>query len=132
VALTPDLVGKTYPAVRFTLEADHVHAFAEAVGHRGPGVPPTIVTVPEIRVGLANVVSDPELGIDLSRVLHGEQEYGWTRPPVPGETLTAEAAIESVRRKGAMGFLTLRTELRDEAGELVASGHCTLIVRGDG
>jgi hypothetical protein len=132
VALNRDLEGKTYPPVRFTVDEDRVHAFGDAVGHRGPGIPPTIVTVPEIEAGLGNVVSDPELGVDLSRVLHGEQAYEWARPLVVGETLTVVATIESVRDKGGMGFLTLRSELRDGAGELVASGRCTLIVRGDG
>jgi hypothetical protein len=132
VTLNGNLEGKTYPPVRFTLDADRVRVFGDAVGHRGPGVPPTIVTVPEIEAGLSNVVSDPELGVDLSRVLHGEQAYEWARPLAVGETLTAEAVIENVRRKGAMGFLTIRTELRDEAGQLVASGRSTLIVRGDG
>ena len=109
-----------------------VRAFADAVGHRGPGVPPTIVTVPEIAAGLDHVVSDPRLGTDLSRVLHGEQEYRWSRALVVGEALTASATIESVRDKGGMRFLVLGTEVRDEAGELVATGRCTLIVRGDG
>lgn len=126
-----DLEGKTYPPVRFRLEEARVRAFADAVGHRGPGVPPTIVTVPEIEAGLSNVVSDPELSVDLARVLHGEQEYVWARPTVVGEVLTAESTIESIRGKGGMGFLTLRTELRDESGRLVVSGRSTLIVRGD-
>jgi acyl dehydratase len=90
------------------------------------------VTVPEIAAGLDHVVSDPRLGIELSRVLHGEQEYRWARPVVVGETLTASATIESVRDKGGMRFVVLGTEVRDEAGELVASGRSTLIVRGDG
>lgn len=126
-----DLEGKTYPPVRFRLEEARVRAFADAVGHRGPGVPPTIVTVPEIEAGLSNVVSDPELSVDLARVLHGEQEYVWARPTVVGEVLTAESTIESIRGKGGMEFLTLRTELRDESGRLVVSGRSTLIVRGD-
>jgi acyl dehydratase len=95
-------------------------------------VPPTIVTVPEIEAGLDHVVSDPRLGIDLSRVLHAEQEYRWSRAVVVGETLTASATIEGVRDRGGMRFLNLRTEVVDEAGELVASGRSTLIVRGDG
>ncbi len=132
MALNHDLEGKVYPASRFTLDDARVRAFADAVGQRGPGVPPTIVTVPEIDAGLRNVVSDPELGVDLSRVLHGEQEYAWSRTAAVGETLTAEAVIESIRSKGAVGFLTLRTEIRDEAGDLVASGRCTLVVRGEG
>jgi N-terminal half of MaoC dehydratase len=132
VALNHDLEGKTYPPVRFRLEEARMHAFADAVGQKGPGVPPTIVTVPEIEAGLGNVVSDPELGIDLARVLHGEQEYIWTRPAAIGEVLMARSTIESIRGKGGMQFLTLRTELRDETGSLVVSGRSTLIVRGDG
>jgi acyl dehydratase len=51
---------------------------------------------------------------------------------VVGETLTASATIESVRDKGGIRFVVLGTEVRDEAGELVASGRSTLLVRGDG
>ena len=132
MALSPDVEGSTYPPVRFRVDEVRVRAFADAVGHRGTGVPPTIVTVPEIEAGLDHVVSDPRLGIDLSRVLHGEQEYRWSRPVLVGETLTASATIESVRDKGGMRFLILRTEVADEAGELVAAGRSTLIVRGEG
>ena len=127
-----DVEGSTYPPVRFEVDGSRVRAFADAVGHRGPGVPPTIVTVPEIAAGLDHVVSDPRLGIDLSRVLHGEQEYRWSRPVLGGETLTASATIESVRDKGGMRFLILRTEVVDEAGEPVAAGRSTLIVRDEG
>jgi hypothetical protein len=132
VVVSPDVEGSMYPPVRFRVDEMRVRAFADAVGQRGPGVPPTIVTVPEIEAGLDHVVSDPRLGIELSRVLHGEQEYRWSRAVVVGETLTASATIEGVRERGGMRFLTLRTEVVDEAGELVASGRSTLIVRGDG
>lgn len=128
--MNPDLVGRTYPSVAFRLEAERVAAFAAAVGHPGDGVPPTIITAPELAAGLANVLGDPELGLDLSRVVHGEQEYVWGRPPTVGETLTAQASIESVRTKGGLGFLTLRTEVRDEADRTIAVGRSTLIVRG--
>ncbi len=37
-----------------------------------------------------------------------------------------------IRDKGGVRFLVLGTEVRDDAGELVASGRSTLIVRGDG
>ena len=132
MALSAGVEGSTYPPVRFEVDASRVRAFADAVGHLGPGVPPTIVTVPEIAAGLDHVVSDPRLGIDLARVLHGEQEYTWSRPVVVGETLTAAATIESVRDRGGVRFVVLGTQVRDGAGELVASGRTTLIVRGDG
>jgi hypothetical protein len=129
VPLNPEFVGRTYPAQAFRLDADRVAAFREAVGHDGDGVPPTIVTAPELAAGLANVVGDPDLGIDLAHVVHGQQEYVWERPLRAGELLTVEASIEDIRTRGGLGFLTLRTDLRDEAGETAVIARSTLIVR---
>ena len=131
MALNASLAGKSYPAVRVTLDRERVRTFARAVDHRGAGVPPTILTVPEIEAGLRNVVSDPDLGVDLARVLHGDQSYEWSRPVVAGETLIAEASIESIRGRGAIQFLTLRTDIRDERGEPVALARNTLLIRGE-
>lgn len=125
------LEGKRYPPLRFAVDADRVRAFADAVEHRLGGVPPTFVTAPELAAGLSNVLDDPDLGIELSDVLHGEQAYEWRRPIAVGEALTAETTIERLRGRGATWFLTLHTELRDDAGDLVALGRCTLIVRTD-
>jgi hypothetical protein len=124
------LEGRTYPAVSFEVTEQHVRRFADAVGEDGSFVPPTFVTAPEIEAGLAKVVADAELGLDFARVVHGEQEYEWSRPVRIGETLEAAATIESIRSKGGHEFLTLRTELRDAAGELVVSARSLLVVRG--
>jgi MaoC dehydratase-like protein len=127
--LNPGLAGRTYPPVEFLLDAERIRAFATAVGHPSDDVPPTIVTVPEIAAGLANVLADPELGLDLSRVLHGEQEYEWGHPFTVGERVLAEATIEDVRTKAGLEILRLRTDLRDEAGRTVVVARSTLIVR---
>jgi len=127
--LNPAIAGKRYPPVEFVLDAERVGAFATAIGHPTDDVPPTIVTVPEIAAGLANVLADPELGLDLTRVLHGEQEYEWGRPFTVGERVVAEATIEDIRSRGGLKILRLRTELRDEAGSTVVVGRSTLIVR---
>ena len=132
MTLNASLVGKTYPPLAFSLVADRVASFATAVGHPGTGVPPTFATVPELAAGLANVLADPDLGLDLSRVLHGDQEYEWARPLAIGETVTAEATIEEIRSRGGLELLTLRTELRDEAGRPVVVARSKLIVRGSG
>ena len=132
MSLNAAFQGKTYPPVRFTFDAERVRAFADAIGHRGSDVPPTMLTVPEIEAGLAKVVSDPELRIDLRQVLHGEQSYEWSQSISVGETVVAEATIESIRGRAGLQFLTLRTDVRDEHGELVAVARSTLLVRGDG
>jgi acyl dehydratase len=74
-------------------------------------------------------VGDLGLGLDFSRVLHGEQEYDWARPLEIGEALTAEATIQEIRSRGGLEFLTLRTELRDDTGRVVVVGRSRLIVR---
>lgn len=128
--LNGSLEGRRYPAVRVTIDEDRVRSFAHAVDHRGPGIPPTFLTVPEIEAGLRNVLADPELGVDLARVLHGEQSYEWSRPLALGETVVAEATIESIRGRGALQFLSLRTDVRDERGVAVAVARSTLLIRG--
>jgi hypothetical protein len=130
VSLNASLAGKTYPSVSFTVEAAHVRRFAAAVGEDGSYVPPTFVTVPEIAAGLAQVLADRDLGLDLARVLHGEQAYEWVRPITVGETLEVRSTIESIRSKGGLELITLRTDMRDADGTPVVVGRSTLIVRG--
>jgi N-terminal half of MaoC dehydratase len=130
--MKPVSEGKAYPRVSFEVTEEHVRRFAAAVGDDGTFIPPTFATVPEIAAGLAHAVADPELGLDFARVVHGDQEYEWTRPLQVGETLDVGAVIEGIRTKGGHGFLKLRTEMRDADGEIVVTARSTLIERGSG
>ena len=123
--------GKAYPPIRYEVTAEAVRAFAAAVGEEPGRVPPTFLAVPEM-LALREVVTDPELGIDFARVVHGEQAYEWRRPVVPGEVLSAVPRIARIRSRGGHGFLTVETEVRDASGGIVALARCTLIERGTG
>ena len=125
------LEGKVYEPVTLEIDAGFVARFASAVGDDGSFVPPTIVTAPEIVSGLDHVVADQELGLDFSRVVHSDQEYEWIRPVQLGDVLVARSTIESIRFRGGHEFLTLRTEMRDAAGEMVVVARTGLIVRGE-
>lgn len=125
------LQGRTYDEVTFSIDEERVRAFAGAVGHPTGGVPPTFATVVEHAAGIPSIVGDVELGLDFRRVVHGQQEYEWHRPMRVGETLRVATTLESIRSKGGMGFVTVRSDLRDEEGALVVVARSTLIVRGD-
>ncbi len=129
MTLNEVLVGKEYPSATFTVEGDHVRRFAAAVGDDPGSIPPTFVTAPEI-VALARVVGDPELGLDFTRVVHGEQEYEWRRPLAVGDVLTVTPRIAGISVKGGHEFLVVETEVLDEQGELVVLARNTLISRG--
>ena len=128
IGLDRSLVGKAYEAVEMVLDPVRVAEFAQVIGQVG-GVPPTMATVPELRSGLTNVLADPDLGLDLSRVLHAEQWYSWHRPFRSGETLSAFSTIEDIRGRAGLEFVTIRTEIRDSDGALVCEARSTLLHR---
>ena len=128
--LNAELEGKAYPAISFTVDEDHVRRFAEAIGDDGTLVPPTFATVPEILSGLDRVVADEDLGMDFTRVVHGDEEFEWRRPVRVGEALRVQTVIESIRVKGSHEFLVLRTDMDDEDGGTVVVARSTMIVRG--
>jgi acyl dehydratase len=123
----PGAEGTRYPDVEFVVDPERVAAFRAVFG-QSEGVPPTFLTAAEF-TALPQVVGDPGLGLDFSRVLHGGQEYELMRPPREGETLTVRARIDSIRIRGATGFLVIAMDMIDQAGELVASSRSTMIER---
>ena len=126
--MDPAAAGTVYPDVTFTVDPVRVAAF-RAVFDQTEGVPPTFVTAAEFAV-FPHVLGDPKLALDFTRVIHGSQEYVYERPLREGETLIVRARIESIKTKGANGFLTVVMELRDDAGELVCTARSQMIERG--
>ena len=131
LAMNTALEGKTYEPVTVEIDAAFAARFASAVGDDGSFVPPTIVTAPEIVSGLDHVVADQELGLDFSRVVPSDQEYEWIRSIRVGDVLVTESTIETIRFRGGHEFLTIRSEMRDAAGEMVVVARTGLVVRGE-
>jgi acyl dehydratase len=143
--LNQSLKGKEYEPVTVVVERDHVLRFADAIGEDDPVyrdpeaaraaghpeqlAPPTFVTTMQIMTS-GQVVLDPELGLDYSRVVHGEQSYEWRRPARVGDVLTAVPRIAAISAKGSNEFLVIESETRDAAGETVVVGRTTLLSRG--
>jgi acyl dehydratase len=139
------LKGREYQEVRLTVDRDHVLRFADAIGegapvfrdpeaarvdgHRNQVAPPTFVTTMQIMVS-GQAVADPELGLDYSRVVHGEQEFEWRRPVVVGDVLTAKPRIADIYAKGPHEYLVIEADIRDATGETVVVGRSTLLSRG--
>ena len=125
--MNPAAEGTVYPDVTFTVDPGRVAAFRALFGE-GEGVPPTFVTAAEFAV-FPQVIADPGLGLDFTRVVHGSQEYDYERPLVEGATLTVRARIGSIKTKGGSGFLTVVMELRDAAGQLVCTARSQMMER---
>jgi acyl dehydratase len=143
--LNQALVGNAYPAVSYEVGREKLREFAAAVGETDPiyhdreaamaaGHPdipavPTFAVVLSLRAGQV-VYGDPRLGLDYSKVVHGEQEFVYHRPIRAGDRLLASGKVAAVEAKGRHELLTLETEVRTEDGEPVCTVRSTLLSRG--
>lgn len=75
-----------------------------------------------------------ELGIDHLRVVHGEQGVILHAPlPVAGELVGQSRVVRLVDKGAGKGaILTVEKDLRDAAGQLLATTEQVLFLRGDG
>jgi acyl dehydratase len=104
-------------------------AAARAAGHADVIAPPTFAIV--LSLGAGNVVvEDPDVDIDYSRVVHGEQRFTHHRPIRAGDRLVATATIDTVRTVAGNDMLTTRVDLTTEDGEQVCTTHSLLVARG--
>jgi len=148
VPIDPSYAGRSYPPTDpYEVGVEKIREFADAIGDPNPAyhdraaaralghpdviAPPTFASVATFRATRV-LVDDPELGIDYSRVVHGDQRFAHTRPVRAGDALTVTVTLESVRSAGGHDMLTSRSDLATVEGEHVVSVWSTLVVRGEG
>ena len=76
------------------------------------------------------VILDPELGIDYSRVVHGEQRFVHARPITAGDVLQVVLTIESIRQAAGNDIVSTRSDVATIEGEHVLTAYSTLVARG--
>lgn len=127
-----DLAGRSFERtgpVRVTEE--RLTEFAQAVGSSyvaGTPAPPTFPIVVAF-AAIRELVEHPDAGLSLAGLVHGEQRFAFERPVTPGDELTAELTVESVRSMGEAAWLRTRSDIRDQSGDLVVTAWATLIHR---
>ncbi|MBC3843821.1 MaoC family dehydratase [Streptacidiphilus sp. 4-A2] len=143
--LDPSFIGRTYPPTApYEVGREKIREFAEAVGDTNPVytdaeaakalghpdviAPPTFPFLITYRAA-GQVVNDPELGLDFSRVVHGDQRFSYTRPVRAGDRLTVTCSIESIKTLAGNDVLTVRGEVHDESGEPVVTAQMMLVAR---
>jgi acyl dehydratase len=146
MALDAGLVGRSYPPsavyevgrakiAEFAAaigEDDPIHRDADvarAAGHPDVIAPPTFAIVVSLEAAFV-VLGDPEVSLDYSRVVHGEQKFVHHRPIRAGDRLVATTTIDAVRSVAGNDLLTTRVDLATEDGEAVCTATSMLVARG--
>jgi acyl dehydratase len=80
---------------------------------------------------LAQLLAEPDAGIDFARVVHGDQRFSYSRAIVAGDELTATLAVTGIKSLGGHSMVTSESTIVDAAGDHVVTAISTLVVRGD-
>ncbi|MCW2714450.1 MAG: hypothetical protein JWN88_1497 [Frankiales bacterium] len=140
-------IGREYPASSsYEVGREHIRRFAEAIGDLSPAyldpaaaqalghpdviAPPTFLTVLNFRFATEGPVADPELGLDYSLVVHGEQSFELHRPVRAGDVLTSVQTVTDIKDAGRNELIQTTTEITAADGERVATARSTIVSRG--
>jgi acyl dehydratase len=139
-------IGRVYPPTRpYEIGREKIREFADAINDPNPIyrdraaaqalgyddviAPPTFAIVLTLPAG-GEVIKDPELGIDYSRVVHGEQRFVHHRPIVAGDVLQVVVTVEDIRVAAGNDIVTNRADLVTVDGEPVATAYSVIVARG--
>lgn len=143
-------VGQSFPPFTIEVARCKVHELALAVGDTNPiyhgqeaareagyaDVPlfptsPTTFGFWGNREMVGHLVG---LGLNVMRILHGEEEYEYIAPVYPGDILTGTVTVaEGKSRQGrdgsSMDIVTLETRYTNQEGHEVLKARQTVVVR---
>ena len=148
ISINTSIKGKEYAPYVVHVERGKIKEFARAIGDLSPFylddevgraspwgdiiAPPTFaITFRDERADTGALLK--ELGTDISRILHGEQEFEHYKPIRPGDTLLCRGRISDVYEKsgksGPMAFVIRETTVTDADNEVVARVRGITVVR---
>jgi acyl dehydratase len=141
--VNPELVGRAFPPTApYLVGREKVREFARAVfadapqhsdpeaaralGYADVVAPPTFAMVVQ-DLTLQQLLGDPDSGIELSRLVHAEQRFRYSRPIVAGDELTATLSVTGIRTLGGNAMITSEAEIVDADGAHVVTATSVLL-----
>src|SRR5437660_8586188 len=129
---------KTKPISTYDVTAYAIRRYAEATNEDNPAfagedpvAPPSFPVVPAGDI-MGAALFDPELEVNLARLVHGEEDHVLHAPIRPGDVLTVEGRLESVETKESGETFTVSAKLTNQSGATAAEIRSLFFVRGSG
>ncbi len=161
MAINVALVGRKYGPFRYEVGLERAREFAVTVsggvpssGFMGAATPQGLhpwlhdaeaakkspykglIAMPNFAVVFAMAAfgaacGDPELGVNLLMLVHGEQELEWHEVIKPGDVMSTTGVVSEIYSKQGKDFLKVTTESRNQNGKLVVVGTWLAIIRNE-
>jgi len=143
-------IGQSFAPFTYEVARNKIHELTTAIGDgnaiyhsreaaQEKGFPdvPISPTFPTLFHFWGNIQSSSDLaeaGIDVSRILHGEEEYEYLAPIYPNDVLTGTTTlVDGKTRKGSdghsMDILTTETRYVNQRQQHVLSARTIVVVR---
>lgn len=139
-------IGHRFPSHSAVVEAGRLRFFAKAIGNVDPVYSDesaaraagyrALPAPPSFLFCLNNEKPDPlhwidELGLDLGKILHGEQLFVFFADVCAGDVVTFETTVTDIydKKDGALEFLVRKTRVTNQDGVHVADLQNTTVQR---
>jgi hypothetical protein len=131
MAVDSSLTGRTFPPTPpYKVSGEKITEFARATGSQyDGGAAPATFPIVVAFAAMTALMEDSSVGIELHRVVHGDQRFTYTRPVEAGDELTATLTVDTLRQIGGADIIGTRSEITDTAGEHVCTAFATLVHR---
>jgi len=105
-------------------------AAARSAGYRALPAPPTFLFAAELDSGAVFRMLTA-MGVPLGRVLHGEQGFEYIKSVQAGDVITVTSVVKDIfdKKGGALEFIEVHSEAKNETGDLVARMRCVTVVK---
>ena len=133
-------IGKTYDAKPRTISPQDLEAYALATDDHNPLYSPDaphqigspMFPVRPLLEVLFGVLFDLSNGIDMTRLVHGEQEMVFHRPVKPGAVVVPRGSLASVEVKEQGEIVTVEQRLQGEDGTLYTEATSRMFIKAKG
>ena len=144
--LNRTMIGQALPAHEALVERGRLRSFAKAIGETDPvyieeasaqaAGHPSLPVPPTFLFCLEMEKPDPfgwfaKVGLELSRILHGEQLFTYHAMAYAGDTLRFEPRVTDMydKKGGALEFLVTDTRVCNQRGQHIADLRGVIVQR---
>jgi hypothetical protein len=135
MAVDASLAGRIFPpTAAYDVTEEALRDFATATGTPyTPGDPaPATFPIVVAFAAMQELMADPEVGIELHHVVHGQQKFVHERPIAAGDRLRATLTVSSLRQIAGTDIIATSSAITDDSGALVCTAEATLVHKAGG
>ncbi len=145
MAVDTKFIGREYKPTTYVVGQEKIKEYALAIGDLNPLyidpvfaknsrfeciVAPPMFVVVFAKDAMEVLFADNEIKLNMSRLVHGEQEFNFHQVVKANDTITTKGRIKNIHQKNNNDFVELETKSYNQNNELVVDGLWTFIVRG--